>query len=173
MTDVELKTAPAPRRRKFPPKLLGGVESPARVMLNPVYLSPNCKWHYGAESGLISGIRTERPGPGLISYQPTLILDCWEGKDLYLCVEHEAFFKKSIGCVYEVNIGYGCSYSHSTKKISTGKIEVEDQRRERFRFKLDSKDLLRNELLRASIGVTRHSEKSMISIYGAWLELEV
>ena len=163
------------KKRRMPGKLVGGVETPAVVMLTPVMFTPNAGWYSGNGQGLCWGLRLAGTSndqgnrDALVAYAPVLVPRVWDGRDFVVVVEHETESKLAR---YGMRLSYGCADPSEFVAIQTRPIEGHPGKRVKMRFTLDGDKLLRGELLRVAMRVDRHTD-SPLFIYGAWLELEV
>ena len=172
------------KKSLFPPKLLGGVESPARVMLRPAVMSPNAKWKFG-KSALVWGIKVDGIEPSgsfdaLIGYEPTLVPTIWSGKKFTVGIEFEA---EDPLARYSFQVIYGCGDPSVFDALTTRPFEGRPASRDRFGFGLDHKRLIPGEILRVTLRVIRlitHKDTKdepmpppPVYVYGVWLELEV
>jgi hypothetical protein len=163
------------RRTKIPAKQLGGVESPATVILTPMHFSPGAAW-WSYDQVLLGGIKVngapQIPAGGLhclIGYMPIPIPRSWGEDDFHVVVEYEA---DAPSARFKFRICYGCGDPSELRLGETDTLVGDSGGKRRLKFKLNEAYLARNELFRASLDVVRESPDPVL-VYGTWLEVGV
>lgn len=167
---------PSKARTQIPAKQVGGVESPATVILTPVHLDPGATW-WSFEGLLMGGIEVSSgkvtpKGPEertLIGYMPIPVPRSWGQKDFHVVVEYEAEEDDSH---FRLGLFYGCGDPSELHLGETEPIEGSTGGKKRLSFRLDRTKILRNELFRASLVVIRKNNPGVL-VYGVWLEVGV
>lgn len=164
---------PARRRPRLPAKQLGGVESPATVLLIPVNLGDEAVW-WSHDGVLLGGIQinrlTEIEGVhnSRVAYLPRPIPRSWGESEFGVCVEYEA----DDHAVFRLKVYYGCGDPSELRLGQTKMLAGETGSKQRLRFKLLPKFLAANELFRCTLEIARTSPGCVL-IYGAWMEIGV
>ena len=167
---------PTKPKNKLPAKQLGGVESPATVLLIPVSLDKETKW-WSHDGILLGGIEISRikkvkqikkARVSRVGYLPRPIPRSWGEKDFHVVLEYEA----EDDSAFQFKLYYGCGDPSELRLGETKVMKGKSGSKKRLRFKLKPKYIISNELFRATIEVQRLSPGSVL-IYGAWMELGV
>jgi len=166
---------PKKPKRMISAKQLGGVESPATVLLHPVHLEGPVQW-WSYDKILLGGIRVNGVDKieggarsDAILYMPTPIPRSWGEKEFSAVVEYEC---DDAGAIFQFRLHYGCGDPSELHRGESGYIKGQVGSKQRCRFKLNEQFLARNELLRCTLEIERVSPKP-VYVYGAWLEVGV
>ncbi len=166
------KKAP-PRPRMIPAKQVGGVETPATMMLVPVHLDEGWRW-WSHDDILVGGIIFDGNGDpdkrrGKLGYLPITIPRTWAGEHFHFIVEYEA---DSPETRFKFRLHYGCGDPSELHRGDSAFMEGLTEGKRRMGFALDPGHLDYNELFRVTLEVIRETPGPVL-IYGAWLEVGV
>jgi hypothetical protein len=155
---------------RIPAKQLGGVESPATVLLSPVDLGDAGWWSH--DQLLLGGIKADSPvgaTPGVcrVRYMPLPVPRSWAKTAFCVVVEYEA----EPNAMFVLRTYYGCG-DPSELHVGSESIRGIAGKKQRAIFRLDEAHLARNELFRATLEVIREAQPA-VYVYGAWLEIGV
>uniref|UniRef100_A0A6H1Z9A8 Uncharacterized protein n=1 Tax=viral metagenome TaxID=1070528 RepID=A0A6H1Z9A8_9ZZZZ len=161
----------APKPRSISAKQVGGVETPATVMLTPVHLDEGWKW-WSHDGILVGGVQFDGDQgkmSGKVGYVPILVPRTWTGEQFHFVAEYEADAPETR---FKFRLYYGCGDPAEIHRGESAVLEEKAGGKRRMAFELDPAHIDFNELFRVTIEVIRETP-GPIKIYGAWLEVGV
>ena len=156
---------------KLPAKQVTGVENPATVLLIPAMLGKDVSW-WSHDGILLGGLQVVSPDPdsktpqSRIGYLPRPIPRSWGNIDFGVVVEYEG----SDEAKFSFRLYYGCGDPSELRIGQTKPLQGKTGSKQRLRFELLPKFIMRNEMLRCTLEVQRNGAGQVL-VYGAWMEV--
>ena len=166
---------PFRKTRRISPEQVGGVESPATVLLVPVQIGRDINWwtHDGILLGgvKVNSVKTvgEKGHITHVSYLPLPVPRSWVS-DFRIVVEYGT---DDDTADFQFQLYYACGDPHQACRMGkTDFFKGKSVGKQRLNFRLKKEHINKNELFRATLAVLRKTPDP-VYIYGTWLEVGV